>query len=283
MGQLIKLNHEIAKKEQANLCPALTPSENAIVLASKAERIYEMEIIQTANLVTDLVSKVIIVLGQKPKDEKERELLEAEIVVDLTSEFKNMTIEEVRAAFHLGSRGKFNSPDNEVVFLSVKSIYSWLKGYRETIRKEAIGKQLRYEQDHPIMNELKEEDKLKFEVLGVRNSLLDQYKEYPNDSLAGNIYRALDKIGVIPFTTQRKKGFWKEAEEELKLKYKSAGNSINEYYGNKKLLELITSGSSEGQTEIKILAIRKALDSFLEACEEMGEDVKLMIDEKFKD
>jgi hypothetical protein len=268
---------ELVKYDSQRLCPALTPTEQSIVLATQAKRISEMNLLDVANLVTDLISKTIIVLGHKSKEQLERSAIEPEIVRDLITDYKNMTIEEVKAAFHLGSRGKFATEDNKVIFISVAMVYSWLKAYRETIRKEAMGKQLRFEQDNPMKKEPTEAEKFDMEVYyALENLSQPQILEVQGNA----IYNTLEKLKLIQLTSTRKKEIYAQAELEFRNKH-SKGRDLNEVQINKKIIALLEAGDSSTQTKIKCLAKFIALMDFLKNVNEMEDNIIEMVKEAY--
>ncbi len=266
---------ELVKYDPQRLCPALTPTEQSIVLATQAKKIGAMNLLDVANLVTDLISKTIIVLGHKSKEQLERSVIEPEIVRDLITDFKNMTIDEVKAAFYMGVRGKFITEDNKVIYISVAMVYSWLKAYRETVRKEAMGKQLRFEQDNPIKKEPTE--KFDMEVYyALENLSQPQILEVQGNA----IYNTLEKLKLIQLTSTRKKEIYAQAELEFRNKHR-AGRDLKEVQLNKKIIALLEAGDSSTQTKIKCLAKFIALMDYLKSLNEMDENIIELVKEAY--
>jgi hypothetical protein len=263
------------------LAKSLTPSEQEIVLASQSKRIADMDKTEVQYTVTDLVTTMYVVLGQSANVE-DKFILISQVVEDLYKRFSFYTIEEVRNVFYLGPRGEFKTKPDEVLYPTIEKINSWLKAYRETVRKEAVGKQLRFEQDNIPKIELSDSEKLKIEIECTIKLLEDSKVETGfnlSEIQSGAVYNTLDKLELIPFTVDRKKEIYKEAEELYRKKH-SAGRDLVEIQFNKKIIAALNAGDTTKTGEIRMLAKYLALKIHLANLTEMDEDIIEILKEK---
>jgi hypothetical protein len=267
----------IIKKE---LCPALTESEKRIVQATTSPKIKSQPKTRLESVITSMVTSVIIILGHNAKfSDQERKLIEREIVNDIFTNFGGLTYDELRIVFSLGARGEYKTKPDEVVYFSVASVYNWLKNYISKTKREAMQKQARFEQDQHKPKEPTEEEKRRMGDFFLNEYILKPYRhylktgEYHFDNRGNVIYNTLDKLGVIPFTVQRKKEIFERAKQMITLQ-------MEQYPGpeTKNRLKHIKEFCGEGHEEVVSKAKDLALRDFLKELKDQEMDLEEWIE-----
>jgi hypothetical protein len=214
------------------LSPSLTPTEKKIVLAAQEPRIKETEAFTIAQTVTNVVSGIYVRLGNKPKDDNERRMIQDCIIKDLAGSFPNLTLKEFEIACYKGSMGDFRRTPDEVLYLSPEKVHSWLKLYIEMVKREAIAKQREYEykldkEQGPSELEIKliEEAYLKRMQAAFENFIkTGTYSHYEPGHL---FYDWLDKRGMIKITDERKKEIFKTISDSYQERIKEYDKTKN--------------------------------------------------------
>jgi hypothetical protein len=262
------------------LAPSLTQEEEKVVLATKEKKVYEAGRKAVEALVSSIVTSSMIVLGNSKKfDDRDRFLIEKEIVNDIFSNFKGLTLDEIRLACSRGCRGEYKAKPDEVVYFSVKSVYEWIKAYIVKTKREAMQKQARFEQDRFTKAPLTDEEKKKLESDFIKDCIIAPYNHFVKTGeftfdLRGNIvYETLDKLNAIPFTVKRKKEIFERAkhltivqlEQYPSFESRNRMNDINE-------------GEGEGHRMVKSKAKELALMDFLREMKEQDMDLEEWIE-----
>lgn len=262
------------------LSPSLTEGEIKVVKATQAPRVKEQPKQKLESLITGIVTTCTIILGHSKKfDDSERFLIEREIVNDIFTNFNGLTFDEIRLACSLGARGEYKSKPDEVVYFSVKSVYEWLKAYLAKTKREAMQKQARFEQDRYKPKEPTEEEKKAFSEFFIQEHIIKPYKvyaetgEYLFDNRGNVIYNKLDKLGVIPFTKERKKEIFERAKNLVLIELEQwfGPDSRNKY-------KHIQEGKGEGHEYVVSKAKDLALRDFLREMKEGSMDLEDFID-----
>jgi hypothetical protein len=271
----------LAKVESKALSPELSESESMIVRHSQGVKVLKSKKSDLAKLVADIIDSSLITLGflKTKYVTDERNIIENEILKDIISKFSFLTFEEIKEAVRLGCRGEFKASPDEVIIFSVATVYRWLKSYSDTLRREALKKQARFEQDNVKKKEPTEEEKEKFEREFFWNCIIEPYKkyletdEYTFDNRGNVIYNKLDKFGLIPFTTERKKEFIEQAKERVKATLVATITTDN----LRKLRE-VEENRSEGYSLVKSEAKDIALRAFFKELKDQGMDLEEYIE-----
>jgi hypothetical protein len=266
--------------KNSDLAPTLTIEEQKIVVAAKSLKVREMPKTKLHHLVTGIVTSCLIILGHSKKkfEDEERFLIEKEIVNDIFTNFSGLTFEEIRLACAMGARGEFKKKPDEVVYFSVATVYNWLKCYIADTKREAMAKQARFEQDRYIPKPPTKEELLRHEAQFINDCILAPYKhfletgEYTFDNRGNVIYNKLDKLGVIPFSKERKLEIFERAKNRVLAK-------IEQYIGpdSRRKYKEIAEGKGEGHELVKSEAKDIALKEFLCELKEQEMDLEEFI------
>lgn len=274
MNSFMQTNESLIISEQLSgkICPTLTTQEASIVLASRGAKIKDIKKKEIANVITDLVGASFVVLNQQKMLPEDRLILEQQVVGDITRDFQNLSLEDIKEAFHLGVRGQFKSKPEDVVFISVATIYSWLRSYKEGMRREAMKKQIEFlnkkEKETKELTDQEKEEKAK-EFLKYCIQAFEEYKTSKSIYDPVNaIYYALEGAGVIRFTKERKDKIYAQAIEHLKITE------------DKSFRVLLERGAKEAKTRAKVLAAQMALKIFFDELIEMEMELKDLIEIK---
>src|SRR6188768_3957826 len=234
------------------LSPDLTELQKKIIEAAKTEKVKDQPRQKLQALVTTLITSVIIILGHAAKfSDTERNMIEREIVNDIFVNFKTLSFDELRIIFSLGARGEYKTKPDDVVYFSVSTVYQWMKSYISQTKRDAMQKQARFEQDRLTPKEPSAEEKRKMNEFFLQEYILKPYKhylktdEYHFDNRGNVIYTTLDKLGVIPFTVQRKKEIFERAKQLVMIQ-------MEQYPGpeTKVRMNHIKEGSGAGHEEV---------------------------------
>lgn len=250
----------LTKTSSGDLSPSLTSQEARIVLSSQGSKIKDLKKKDVANKVTDLFGSALVVMNHSNKIGKEDRLaMEQVIVNDLFEKFQFYTLKEVENSFWMGSRGQLKNKPDEVVYMSIAQIYQWLTNYRTVIKREALRKQMQFEEKKEHEN-IKE--KIKQSEIIWRQETINEYNNFLEGKEVrdpvSDIYDRLDKLGLIKLSNERKREIYNKCLSDFRQKHER-GNSISDYAENKKILHDMDKGASYIQSKIKILAKQKAL------------------------
>lgn len=277
MKETTEITKTTAKRE---LCPALSEKEVRVVVATSLPKIKDQPKTRLEAVVTSLVTSVIIILGHNAKfSDQERKLIEREIVNDIFTNFGGLTYDELRLCFSLGARGEYKAKPDEVVYFSVATVYNWLKSYITHTKREAMQKQARFEQDQMKPKEPTEEEKRQMGDFFVQEYIIKPYNhyvktgEYLFDNRWNVIYKTLDKMGVMPFSVERKKEIFERAKQMVVLQ-------MEQYPGpeTRNRLKHIKEKSGEGHEEVVSKAKDLALRDFFREMREQGMDLEEWIE-----
>ncbi len=259
----------------------LPPLEKKIIESMFALKVMEATDDQLKDAVSSSVTNAMYNLGVKtplygtPEFDnaiQERMILESRIRIDLKMHFQILTIEEIKNAFDLGSKGEFRTKPDEVLYLSPEKIYGWFKAYKFGVKREASKKLVEVIQREEKAKEITEEQKEKIVMIGLLSSF-EAFKNTGEVTDYGNVkYDKLDQLGLIRFTVERKKEIYSLAEQHLKASKQDDRDFM------KGLKEM----RSETQNLIKAEAKQMALTIFFKDLVEMEVELKDLIEEKTK-
>lgn len=275
---------QIIKTEIAQLSTGLTDFERSVVLASAEPRIKNLEKIEITRKVTDVVSRAFLTLGSRSLEFEERKALEKLIYDDLKISFPNLTLKELEIAVYKGSMGEFKNKPDEVLFISPEKIHSWVKAYLLFIKREAVAKQRAFEAEQDKAKAPTEAEIKEIELAFLNHCVIASWKNLkvagvPVNDPVNAIYSALDKLGLIPFTDDRKREIYKQAEDRFRINTKKV-SSVAEARQANKIIERLDRGDSSIQSRVKCLAKQIALDIYLKDLLEMEVDLEELIREK---
>jgi hypothetical protein len=274
----------IKNLEVQALSQALTAFEQSVVLAAAEPRIKALERLKINKKVTDVVSRAFMTLGANALQEPERVALEKLIYDDLKLSYPNLTLKEFEIAVYKGSMGEFKKKPDEVLFISPEKIHSWIKCYLSDIKKEAVAKQRAFEAEQDKVKVKTEAEIKEIELAFLSHCVIAPWKNFktvgvPVQDPVNAIYNALDKLGLIPFTDERKREIYKQAEEQFRVQAKSV-SSVSEAREANKLIAKLERGDSSIQSRVKCLAKQIALEIYLNDLNEMEVDLEELIKEK---
>jgi hypothetical protein len=249
----------------------IPPLEKKIMESTYAVQISQAPEAQLKDAVRSSVTNALYNLGQKMED-GERMILQSRIALDLRFHFQTLTIEEIKNAMDLGSKGEFRVKPDEVLYLSPEKIYSWFKAYKVGVKREASKKMAEISQKAEKAKEPTQEEKQKI----VSDSILIRFEEFKKTGEVkdyGNVtYDSLDRMGLIPFTKERKREIYNEADRVLRA------SKIDDKDFLKRLREMHSEAQNLVKAEAKILA----LTIFFKDLVEMEVELKDLIEEKRK-
>jgi virulence-associated protein VapD len=263
------------------LSPDLSPREIEVVENSKLPRVKHSKKKDLTNLIADIVDTSIIVLGfLKTKYSKEERLvIENEIYKDIQTNFSHLSLKEIKQATSLGARGEFRVKGETVIF-SVATVFNWIKSYCSIIRREALKKQSRFEQD-----QFKPEKPTRIMLL-VRGDIFNQaciiapYRhylatdEYLFNNIGNVIYNKLDKLNLIPFPPFVKKIFMEKAKEHVLASLMAVPTTENQ-----KIYEQVKAGKGKGHELVISQAKDIALREFFKDLKEQKADLEKLLKE----
>ena len=151
-------------------------------------------------------------------------------------EKKHFTVKDVKTAIGLGARGDFKK-DNDLNIISPEMLITWIRRYDEQVRKDAIHalqKQIEKEEEkHQEEKRIKGEQDLKLSICGYYQeyrsgkTLEEIFKFTPYyENAVENIYRFLDRLGVITIDNEFKKLIHLESTNEIKKEPLNDPNDI---------------------------------------------------------
>jgi hypothetical protein len=220
--------------------------------------------------ITSGVTTALYNLGTSFKNADERQVFESRVFIEIGYHFQTFTLEEIKNAFNLGSLGHFRTKPDEVLFMSIEKVFSWFKAYKFGVKRDISKKIAEIEQKEEKAKEPTQEEKEKIVLNGVLASF-EAFKKTGEVKDYGNVtYDTLDKMALIPFTNQRKKEIYTQAERIFKA------SKIDDREFTKRLKEM----SSETQNIIKAEAKILALSIFFKDLVEMEVELKDLIEEK---
>lgn len=169
----------------------------------------------------DIVAIAIWTMGITEKSmTKSEQKLFIPVAIEEIKTFQNLTIEDVRIAFHKGSRRKYG----DTLQMSITTVNIWLTKYQEETKQEAI-LQLRYVKPKQLpAPELSKEEKIKLHKEWLENV----YKEFDKTKETGQcnyydfqnrLYNYLKKLGIIELSEKQQEKLWDMAVDELKNEY----------------------------------------------------------------
>lgn len=189
----------LIKHSQASFSE-LTPSERRIADAAASTQIRFCEKKDLFAEVTKAIQTGFFNLGYKPKEQDELRLTASGVCRDLVSKFQGLTIEDVKIVIELGSKGEFKSKPDDVIMITVSSVYQWLGKYVQ-LRREAVAKL-------PEPEELKQVDQEEIERQFVNDCILADWHR----SVKAGACLIQDEYGAV-FDYLSKKGILRASDE----------------------------------------------------------------------
>ena len=138
-------NSESAITQFSTLAPNLSATETKMVKAREACCVRDLDRKELFRLVAQGIQIALFNLGRNPRDKEELRLTVSGICKDLRTHYPSMTTDDFSLLMELGSRGEFKTKEDEVVMVTISSVYQWVKSYIRQ-RREALARQTRYEE-----------------------------------------------------------------------------------------------------------------------------------------
>lgn len=250
-------------------------SQKEIILASNQPRIKSLTKTFVGETIVSIINKTIYDSGMKVENPQ---ALIVNVTDDVLKYFKQLTIEDIGIACRLGVRGELG----DFMGINVRTIYSWLKKYSVTIRRDTLAEYARAQQ---IPKEATPEEKkigyLKWlcECVQIPWQIFKDSGQYTFDDYGNILYDRLDEAKAIKFTSERKKEFQALARESYivtqglsKLRHPSIDISKN--------IRNAKSGKDNLTEEIIIAdAKRLALRNFVEICKFEGIELPMLLNQ----
>jgi hypothetical protein len=173
-----------------------------------------------------IIGKAIYDMGitEKSMSQAEQELFIPVAIEEIKNEFKSLTIEDIRIAFHKGSRRKYgtiiNGELNPTLQMSILTINIWLTQYTQETKASAIQK-LPYLKPKEEIKELSDEEKLKNHNTWLQHvyTKFDDLKKtdyYDYYDFGNTLYNFLKNLNLINLTEEQQQKIWDMAVKELK-------------------------------------------------------------------
>lgn len=194
----------LIRHSQAN--SSLSTSDQRIIEASMATRIRFCDKRDLFSEVTQAIQAGFFNLGYKPKEKDELKITAAAVCRDLVSKFQGLTVEDVKIVIDMGSKGDFKTKPDDVIMITVSSIYQWLRKYVE-LRREAVAK-------IPEPEEVKQVDPEEIERQFVNDCILSDWYR----SVEAGVCLVKDEYGAI-FDYLTKKGILSASDDERRETY----------------------------------------------------------------
>jgi hypothetical protein len=177
---------------------------------------------ESYDMLVDIIGLSIYVTGvtEKSMTKAEQKMFIPLAIQEIKNEFQNLTIEDVRIAFHRGSRRKYG----DLFQMSIVTINIWLTKYTEETKREVM---LRLPYVKPVQEkpkELSNEEKLKIHNEWLENIYknFDEFKKtntYDYYDFNNKLYNYLKKLGLINLNEEWQEKIWNIAVKELKEEY----------------------------------------------------------------
>lgn len=240
MSEIQKTNNQLQRSDTQykSLIPSitgLTATQKAILSFYDEPKIKSLNIVDFDQEIEKSILEAYITKGftSNPTDVKHYALSVCKFV---KLEKKHFTVKDVKTAIGLGARGDFKK-DNDLNIISPEMLITWIRRYDEQVRKDAIHalqKQIEKEEEKN-----QEERRVKGEQ-GLKLSICGYYQEYLTgksleeifsftpyyENAVENIYRFLDKLGLIEIDNDFKKLILEESKKEIKKEPLTDPNDI---------------------------------------------------------
>jgi hypothetical protein len=253
----------------------IPPLEKLIIESTFAKKISESTDADIKDSVRSAVTNALYNLGQKMED-GERMILQSRIVIDLKFHFQTLTIEEIKNAMDLGSKGEFRVKPDEVLYLSPEKIYNWFKSYKNGFKKEAVKSKMELLEREDKAKEPTENEKDQI----ILKALSRAVEDFANFKTTGEIYdpvndtyNKLDMLGIIPFTPERKAEIKEAAIKFLR----------DTKFDDKDFMRELKVMDIRAKNKVKSQAKQMALKIFFTELFEMEIELKDLIQEKLNE
>ncbi len=268
---------QLQQAHKIDLCPALSPQEQDIIVSRQSPMIKNMGEPDIANEMLKIILKTYFDCGQNA-NQKTVVLEIQDLMSDLTKYFGTVCIEEIKLFFKSGIDGEFG----EYFGLNNKTYRQWLRGGVSSAKRSNARKiQDMYLQEKNKPKPLTESEKEKI----IKDGVLKAFEEYKSKgwiSDIGNVsYNWLDRNGHIKFTRERKTGIKSAARgvvsEQLSNELESAKLSINKL--EVKRIQFDLENLENKEDRVKAEAKRIAINLFFKELIDIGTELTDIINQ----
>lgn len=228
-NEIQKNNNQLQKSDTQykSLIPSitgLTATQKAILSFYDEPKIKTLSIVDFDQEIEKSILEAYITKGftSNPTDVKHYALSVCKFV---KLEKKHFTVKDVKTAIGLGARGDFKK-DNDLNIISPEMLITWIRRYDEQVRKDAIHALQKHiekeEEKHQEEKRIKGENDLKVSICGYYQEYLtgkpleEIFKFTPYyENAVENIYRFLDRLGVIAIDNDFKNLILEESKKEI--------------------------------------------------------------------
>lgn len=251
-------------------------AEKEVVIAINGEKLRDYSEVDLQNSLLQLIAKTHISIGQKfDKDQSEMANLTVnELASDLKKHSGNLAFGEVELAFKNGYKGEYG----EFFGLNNRTYFHWISAYSYCQNRMRVLAAIAEEKEK--CNKPKELSEQEKEAI-VRNGCIQEFTRFKNFGTCedfGNVkYNYLDKLGLIPFSKERKANIMERVKSEMlrqkKIQYAEAKNSAirNDI---KKMIDKLEHNVTD---TLKSEAKREALRIYFQELKEMDENLEDLI------
>ena len=250
-----------------------SPSELEFIKAQHNVQIHVKKRSELENEIVILMTETYYELGQK-LEEREMFTLCERFKQELLLNFRWLTFEEVKMAFHKGARKEYG----DYFGLNIVTFHNWIKAFQtDKKRADTLIKQNLLNQEEkkaPTQEELYQESK------AFALTAFDKFKEEGSYNDIGNpVYEFLDSIQLIPFSIERKTEMFEQAKEKIKSKANpSYAVNANERAAFTLILEQIEANGKDVKERIRVEARKIALNTYFKELIEMETELIELIE-----
>jgi len=125
---------------QYEILPGATMAQKSILAALNAPKIKDLTDRELDTLLFAFVNKALILLGHSRQlnGDDDQHVLISELALMLREKWHFYTAKELQLVLQMGVRGDLKNKPEDVVFLNIEQVNSWLKKYKEVNRPEAM-------------------------------------------------------------------------------------------------------------------------------------------------
>jgi len=181
---------ESAVSRFSTLAPNLSVAETKMVKAGEACRIRDIDRKELFRLVAQGIQIALFNLGRNPRDKEELRLTVSGICKDLRTHYPSLTADDFSLLMELGSRGEYKTKEDEVVMVTISSVYQWVRLYIRQ-RRDALAKQTRYEERMEKQEaQISEEEKQRRSLQTVCTMIREEYGDLGREGVRRSLFPA---------------------------------------------------------------------------------------------
>lgn len=262
---------QVADGKSSSLCTKIYNAKSGVILSA--------ENIENISKTLKLIFVIVGLAERNYPEQLEFDYLKLKV----QEYFKELTCQELILAFELAVQQKYEIDlklyDKPFSLNYINDVITTYKKYKfDILKKEKMKQKELFENQHPPKDI--QEIRLKEGTLCYwrlyRDNYIKDFSDYGNA-----MYNYLDRIGVIPFTKERKSEIKKQAIEKYRTELINNSINISKPHQIRDDCKKILSNFDNLKEENRIISISKvmALQMFFDELKEVGEDLETIIKE----